>query len=165
MHTLRKRSRTFKLAVLPRVQKSYLPRVWRKAENRPTPKQEQPRKIPSYVFDCVLFCSITSKTYKMDHKKTIDNLIDSLTMNASDFVFNTKVISSENARHIAIGAYAAGSKQTKVAQTSHGKGLDPIAKAYEAGREDAKKKALEIADNIDNPADRALMKDMLEDLL
>lgn len=44
-------------------------------------------------------------------------------------------------------------------------GLDPMAKAYEAGREDAKKKALEIADNIDNPADRTLIKDMLDDLL
>lgn len=44
-------------------------------------------------------------------------------------------------------------------------GLDPIAKAYEAGREDTKKKALEIADNIDNPADRTLIKDMINDLL
>lgn len=74
------------------------------------------------------------------NEKIIDSLIENGTSTVGDFVFNEKVISSENARHIAKGA-------------------------YEAGREDAKKKALEIADNIDNPADRALIKDMINDLL
>lgn len=112
MHTLRNRSRTNKLAVLPRVPKPNMPRVWRKTTNRPTPKQEQPRQVSSYMFDCVLIYSLTRKTFE-----TMEQ------------------------------------------------GLDPMAKAYEAGREDAKKKALEIADNIDNTADRTLIKDMLEDLL
>ena len=97
------------------------------------------------------------------HYTIIDSLIENGTMNASEYVFNTKVISSENARNIAIGAYEDGVKEAK--KLEHLQGLDPIAKAYEAGREDAKKKAIEIADNIDNPADRALIKDMLEDLL
>lgn len=99
----------------------------------------------------------------MDHKKTIDNLIDNGTMNASEHVFNTKVITSEAARFIAKAAYEAGIKEAK--KFDDLQGLDPIAKAYEAGREDAKKKAMEIADNIDNPEDRTLIKDMLDDLL
>lgn len=143
MHPLQKRSRTFKLAVLPRVPKPNMPRVWRKAADRPTTKQEQPRKVPSYVFDCVLIHSFTCQTHKTmepKNEKIIDSLIENGTMNASEYVFNTKVISSENARHIAKGA-------------------------YEAGRIDTKKKSLEIADNIDNTADRTLIKDMLDDLL